>query len=258
MNLAVESRGAGPELVLLHGWGMHSGMWGEFADALARDYRVTCIDLPGHGRSGWAPGATGLASWSAACLAVVPGEAIWLGWSLGGLVALQAAVSAPSRVRGLVMLAATPRFVRADDWPSAVPLGTLGQFDAALRDDYHRTLERFLALQVRGSSEAHTTLRRLREALRARDEPNPDGLAVGLGLLRRSDLRALLPQLAVPSLWLFGERDTLVPAEAGEAILGMTARAVARCIAGAGHAPFLSHAGICVGHVRDFLERQDA
>src|SRR5690606_40237197 len=52
-------------------------------------------------------------------------RAIWLGWSLGGLVALHAALDRPAQVRGLAMLCATPRFVAAPDWPHAMPAETL-------------------------------------------------------------------------------------------------------------------------------------
>ena len=49
--LHVETFGSGPDLVLLHGWGMHGGVWGDFALRLAERYRVHVIDLPGHGFS---------------------------------------------------------------------------------------------------------------------------------------------------------------------------------------------------------------
>ncbi len=255
MRLATETRGTGADLVLLHGWGMHSGVWGEFADRLAGNYRVTGIDLPGHGLSEWVPQANGLDAWAAACLEMAPERAVWVGWSLGGLLALRAASFAPERVCAMVMLAGTPRFVRKDDWPNAVPLGTLGQFDVALREDYHRTLERFLALQVRGSNDARATLRRLRGVMRGRGEPHPLGLEVGLQILRNSDLRALVLGLSQPSLWLFGERDTLVPVGAADAILALSGQVEVQAIGGAGHAPFLSHREECLTHVQKFLSR---
>ena len=61
MSLQVERRGDGPDLVLLHGWGMHGGVWDELVPRLAARFRVHVPDLPGHGRStacglGSAPG----------------------------------------------------------------------------------------------------------------------------------------------------------------------------------------------------------
>ena len=51
MGLHVASKGSGPDLVLLHGWGMNGGVWDETACALAPYFRVHCVDLPGHGAS---------------------------------------------------------------------------------------------------------------------------------------------------------------------------------------------------------------
>ena len=51
--LHVEIRGTGPDLVLLHGWALHGGMWGPWLDELGRRARLHLIDLPGHGRSRW-------------------------------------------------------------------------------------------------------------------------------------------------------------------------------------------------------------
>jgi pimeloyl-ACP methyl ester carboxylesterase len=51
MSWHVETTGSGPDLVLLHGWALHSGAWAETLPALAAKWRVHAIDLPGHGRS---------------------------------------------------------------------------------------------------------------------------------------------------------------------------------------------------------------
>ena len=58
MSLHVDRSGSGADLVLLHGWGLHSGAWDEVAPLLARRFRVHAIDLPGHGLSAAMPGAS--------------------------------------------------------------------------------------------------------------------------------------------------------------------------------------------------------
>ena len=253
MRLRVERQGQGADLVLLHGWGMNMGVWeglpAEFA-ARVREHRIA---LPGHGGSPLGAGPATLASWTDACLAAAPARAVWAGWSLGGLIALAAALRAPERVAGLILITATPCFVRGADWPRAMPVGTLDQFQANLLADPSGTLERFLALQVRGSDGAVTTLRRLRSAIRRHPSPQPEALAQGLRLLRESDLRAELPRLACPSLWLFGARDTLVPAALGEAVRARLPSARVQVIEGAAHAPFLSHATPSAAAMGDFL-----
>ena len=228
------------DLVLLHGWGMNAAVWSGLPPALGQRYRLHPIELPGHGESplNTEPSLTG---WAQAVLTAAPARAIWLGWSLGGLIALQAARLAPERIDALILMTATPRFVQGLGWPQAMPLTTLQQFQAALLENSRETLDRFLALQVRGSVGARETLRQLRRELRQRPAPQPAALEIGLELLRTSDLRATLPRLSMPSLWLFGQRDTLVPAELGGDLKPLLPRARICTLSGAAHAPFLSH-----------------
>jgi pimeloyl-[acyl-carrier protein] methyl ester esterase len=228
-----------PGLVLLHGWGMNTAVWEGLPASLAG--ATIPIELPGHGACPLPETATGLAAWADACLAAAPERAVWLGWSLGGLVALAAALRAPERVAGLVLMTATPRFIQAEDWPAAMAERTLGQFHDGLLSDPAGTLDRFLALQVRGSAAARETLRTLRRELAARPAPDPRALALGLDLLRDCDLRSGLAELACPSLWLFGSHDTLVPAAVAPGVAALLPSARVVVIRGAAHAPFLSH-----------------
>ena len=80
----------------------------------------------------------------------------------------------------------------------------------------------------------------------------PLALELGLGLLRNTDLRAGLPQLQVPSLWLAGRRDRLVSAQALELAAQASPHARYRRIDRAGHAPFLSHSAEVAAEVEAF------
>ncbi|WP_256091439.1 pimeloyl-ACP methyl ester esterase BioH [Candidatus Thiosymbion oneisti] len=228
-------------LVLLHGWGMNAAVWEGLPTSLTDDRRQWRIELPGHGASPFEPRHDSRGAWADACLESAPERAVWIGWSLGGLIALEAALQAPERIQALVLLTTTPRFVRAPDWPAAMDADVLAQFHDGLLADPPGTLDRFLALQVMGSEAARNTLRTLRRELAHRPAPLPAALALGLDLLRDTDLRGRIGALACPTLWLFGRRDTLVPAAASEGIARLLPQARHRVIAGAAHAPFLSH-----------------
>ncbi len=245
MSLYRYSRGYGPDLVLLHGWGMNAAVWEPIAAGLSERFRLTIIELPGHGGSAPAKEAD-LSEWVGHCLAAAPASARWLGWSLGGQVALAVALADPQRVTGLSLVATTPRFVQAPDWPCAMAVETFEQFAAALHDAPDATLARFLALQVKGAEHGRETLRMLRDELQQRPSPSEAGLAQGLDLLLRNDLRAGLGGLACRSQWLFGSRDTLVPAALQARLRAYLPDADIEQIAGAGHAPFLSHPYACL------------
>lgn len=253
MSLSLETSGSGPELVLVHGWGMNAAVWEGLPAEVSGAYRLSRIELPGHGASPFGPEHADRLGWARACLEVAPPRAAWLGWSLGGLIALQAALRAPERVAALVLLTATPRFVRAPEWRAAVDPQVLAQFHDALVAEPGLALERFLHLQVRGSDFARETLRLLRAELTRRPAPQADALGLGLDLLRAGDLRGALADLGCPSLWVFGERDTLVPVGAARGVSTLRPDAEVCVIRGAAHAPFLSHPEQTAAAIAPFL-----
>ncbi|QBQ53143.1 pimeloyl-ACP methyl ester esterase BioH [Nitrosococcus wardiae] len=254
MRLYVEQQGAGPDLVLLHGWGFHNEVWSPLAERLAAHFRVTLVDLPGHGRSDPLPPGRELAAVAEAVMKVAPPQAFWMGWSLGGLVALQVALSYPLQVKKLVLVASTPRFVTAPDWPWAVAPEVLMAFAEALQADLAGTLKRFVGLQTRGAEQAKAVAQALLAQLTPAHRSGREGLAAGLALLKDSDLRVNLATVCCPTLVVLGQRDTLVPAKVGDWLSAHLPQAQVSIIPGAGHAPFLSHHQAFWDIVRPFLE----
>lgn len=249
----IETRGHGPALGLIHGWAMHSGLFGPLVDRLSKSHTLHLVDLPGHGHSNASDAALEPAPLAAELVDRVP-DAAWLGWSLGGLVALRAGLDHPDRVRALVLVASSPRFVKGDDWTHGVGPTLFGEFGLALERDFRGTLDGFLALEALGSSSAQDELRKLRAQAFERGEPAPAALQQGLQLLDSQDLRSELPRLQVPSLWIAGRRDRLVPpgAMAAAAALAPGARSIE--IADAGHAPFLGAADEVAVEIDSFLQ----
>lgn len=235
-------QGRGPDLVLVHGWGMHAGIWGDLPNLLAARFRVTTLDLPGHGRSHDAFNESTLTGFTDAVVQVSPASAIWLGWSLGGLIALDAARRYPEKVSKLLLVSATPKFVQAPDWPHAVQAEVFAGFARSLERDYRATLLRFLSLQIGGDETTRMLLKTLRGQIFEHGEPRAAALAAGLSILQQSDLRAALGQIQIPAVIVHGSHDRLAMPAAGEYLAAHLARANIIRIAGAGHAPFLSHA----------------
>ncbi len=255
--LHVEVIGSGPPLVLLHGWGMHGGVFAPLVERVRGQRTLHIVDLPGHGLSRDLHVPLQLEACTWALLDAVP-VAPWCGWSLGGLLALHAATIQPGRVPALAMLCATPKFVQGDDWPQGMPADIFRSFADGLRDDWRGTLERFIALEAFGSDHAREELRTLQQALFARGEPATRVLADGLALLEHSDLRDALPTLEVPSLWIAGRRDRLVAPQAMERSAVATPDARYVRIEHAGHAPFLTHADAVAEALLPFLDERPA
>ena len=249
--MQIQVIGQGPALVLIHGWALHGGVFAPLVDRLAAHYQLHLVDLPGHGASRDDATPLRLPHVVHAIASRTP-PAVWCGWSLGGLFALHAAATLP-QVRALVMIVATPRFVRGQDWPHAVEPGVFEQFAQDLAQDYRGTLERFLALDAVGAADAGQELRALRAMLVARGEPAPRALEEGLRLLRDTDLRGALRGLRMPSLWLAGQRDRLVSARAMQAAAAWAPGAQTHVVAHGGHAPFLAHADAVAAQLQHFV-----
>lgn len=253
MKLHIETEGTGPDLVLIHGWGLHGGIWGELPAQLARDFRVTTVDLPGHGRSPLPNQAITLATMTDTIVERTGKPAIWIGWSLGGLVALDAAWRHAASLAKLVLIGATPKFVQGRGWTSAMAPEVFAEFGASLARDYRATLLRFLSLQAGNDDEGRALIKRMRGEMFEHGEPNPAALAAGLDILERTDLRDALPAIRTPTLVLHGSHDRLAPPAAGEALAAGIPGARHVLIDGAGHAPFLSRPAVCLDVLRSFL-----
>lgn len=239
MTLHVEVSGNGPDLVLLHGWGMNAAVWGELATELAQHFRLHCVDLPGHGASPACAPCT-LDALADLLAAALPPRVAVCGWSFGGQVALNWALRKPDQIERLVLLAATPRFVRGAGWDCGIDAAVLDDFARGLAHDYRATLQRFTALQARADTHPRMVLRRLREHILAHGEPDVAALGAGLRLLKETDMRDRLERIAQPALILHGERDTLVPLAAGEYLQRVLPHAVIEVFAGTAHVLFIA------------------
>ena len=187
----------------------------------------------------------------AAALADALPRALWVGWSLGGIIALHAGLAHADKVRGIVEISASPRFTLAADWPHGVTRDVFAQFGAGLRRDYRGTIERFLALEALGSEHAQAELRDLKVHVFDRGEPSLQALTEGLRTLDTTDLRTRLSELTMSSLWIAGRRDRLVPAEAMRWAAGQSPQG--RFVEfSSGHAPFIGHAPEVAAAILEF------
>jgi pimeloyl-[acyl-carrier protein] methyl ester esterase len=252
--LYMQQLGRGPNVMLLHGWGQHGGFLRQVAEHLMGEYCVTLVDLPGHGHSRMLQAdRLGLDEMLEDLAAIMPDGVILVGWSLGGLLSMALTLRYPRRVRGLVGIAATPSFIQRPDWPHAMDREVLASFAEALQGDWQKTLNNFLALEVQGSDDARHYLRQLKLELFAHGKPDEAALRAGLEILRDTDLRQRLHEIHCPSLFVYGERDRLVPPASGMDIRQYIDHANVQIIDGAGHAPFISHFDIFMQQLQAFL-----
>jgi pimeloyl-ACP methyl ester carboxylesterase len=226
---------AGPPLLLIHGFGASSDHWRKNIPALATAHRVYAIDLVGFGKSvkpyPGDPVPYTFETWSRLvvdfCREIIAEPTFLIGNSIGCVVALQAAVTAPEQVRGVAMLNCSLRLLHERKrmtlpWyrsaPAPIFQGLLGIrpfgyffFSRLARPTFIRNVLK----QAYARQEAVTD-----ELVNALFQPSQDeGAAdVFLAFVRYSQgplAEDLLPQIQCPVLIIWGADDPWEPIALG-------------------------------------------
>lgn len=228
-------------LVLLHGWGVNSGIWDCIIERFSPHFRLHLVDLPGYGYS-QNYGAMDLSEMATIVLQNAPERAVWLGWSMGGLVASRIALDHPERVVALITVASSPcQIEKANEgWPGIKP-EVLSGFAQRLNVNFQQTVEQFLALQTLGAPTARADSLHLKEVVFNAPMPTSEVLSNGVKLLQVSDLRTELKNLELPFLRIYGSLDGLVPRKIIPILDSLWPCSNSVLIDKASHAPFISH-----------------
>lgn len=253
-RLKIISRGEGPELVLLHGWAMHSGIWGGLVDHLTSEFRVNLVDLPGHGVNSDVPLSGDLKEVTGLITSQLP-PAIWMGWSLGGLVTMAATLQQPQKVQGAIMITATPSFSKHKDWEFGVSPAQRRAFAEGIERDFKGAFDQF-CLQCFGASHVDDAMGRLGYSAGDDMVPSQKVLQTGLHLLYSNNLLAGLETCKVPTLFIGGTRDRTIRPESLEHAAAMMPAGSSTSIRAAGHAPFISHQDKFLKIIREFIHRE--
>ena len=255
-----------PPVVLVHGLSATNASMLPLIPALSGRYRVLAPDLPGHGgtqATATAHGASYLGKWLAAFLAETCDQpAVLVGNSLGGRTALQTGLDHPELVRGLVLLCPAVAFRKNRQFvpfvrlvpdgigslpmrlPRAIAIRGLRSLFAdpsRLRADwYDSAIDEFArVLGMRANRSA--TFSALRHVYL--DEPFGDS-----GFWDR------LPSLQPPALFLWGDKDVLVPAAFGRFVSEALPQAESVILADCGHVPQFEHPELTARFTTRFIE----
>lgn len=264
LDYYVEVAGSGPPLVLLHGFTGSAASWASHLDTFAREFTCVTVDLPGHGDTE-APADPARYAMERVvedlvelCTRLGIARAAWLGYSMGGRLALGVGVLAPQVVTALVLEGAAPGLddpaERAARVASDEALATRLEREGLVPFiDFWERLPLF-ATQARLPEERRAILRQQRLL------NNPLGLANslrGMGQGAQPAFRDRLGAVRAPALLLAGEEDAKFRALAAEMAAAMP-NARAATIPGAGHAAHFEQPGQFDALVLDFLRAQGA
>jgi 3-oxoadipate enol-lactonase len=249
-----DSGGHGPALVLSHGYLMDASMFDAQVAALAPEYRVITWDQRGHGGTA---AAGPFSYWDSArdVLALLDhlgiDEAVLGGMSQGGFLSLRAAMLAPQRVRGLVLIDSQA--------------GTEAEASRPAYEQMHQTwldqgpgpVQEIVAAIILGPGQWDGWYAKWAEQYA---EWAPDNLSQLTWpfrtLMDRDDITGRLGEVSSPALIVHGSDDAAIPVARAEqmrdALAGPTTFAV---IDGAPHASNVTHSGAVNAEIVNFLRR---
>lgn len=262
LELAVRVRGRGTPILLCHGFTGSSEAWGKsLIEELALSFQVIAPDLIGHGHSSKPanPNRYTMDAQVDDLCEVLDGlgvpSAIWVGYSMGGRLALGGALRRPQRVQALVLEGASPGLA------SPPARSERREADDALArrivaDGIAAFVDYWLALPLFASQQSLPKATRIRiRALKLENDPHALAASLrGFGTGSQPALWGDLTSLQPPGLFLAGEKDTKFMALAQEmAALAPDARR--QSVANAGHAAHLEAPRAWLACVQDFTAR---
>ncbi|MFQ5344391.1 MAG: alpha/beta fold hydrolase [Mariprofundus sp.] len=226
-------------LVFLHGWAQSQQIWFQqhesFPDALY-------LNLPGHG------GADDhqADAWVESIVQQLPAEpSVLVGWSLGGMLALQIAHTFSDRVAALALVSTTPCFRQKTDWQTGCETSLFEAFEHAVATGSGRLLNRFFSLMLHGDNLNRHDYNHLARLAVDREHPaSASGLDNGLALLGSLDIRSCMADISVPTLVMHGDQDAIVSVNSGRWLAKSIANSRMHLFEKCGHAPFLTQTNL--------------
>lgn len=255
LSISFEDVGTGAPIVLGHSFLCSGKMWREQLPVLAGNYRVLNLDFRGHGRSSEVTRAFSLYDAVSDVLAVLDElgieKAVWCGLSVGGMVALRAALTCPQRVEGLILL--------DTDGGAEGPLRKLRYYGMGLGARI-LGIGPFLSPIARlmfGATTRRENPTLVGEWKREFSTVHVPSMLRGLdALVRRDSLLARLPQIGMPALVLVGAEDRSLPPSLARRIHDQLLDSTLVEVPGAGHLSALEQPAAVNEAILGFLERK--
>jgi malonyl-CoA O-methyltransferase len=191
-------------LVLIHGWGCDQASWQPLIPELEKFFKIISIDLPGFGNA-LIMNDYSLENILSILIDQIPSNSWVMGWSLGGMLAIQLAHSYPQKISGVVSLAANAKFVADDDYPDAMPLQVNQDFNQSFLENPAATLKLFSGLLAQGAEDERGLLKTFRRILNSKSINS--NWYDALLLLSQIDNRKLISEIEQSCLHIFAEGD---------------------------------------------------
>lgn len=250
-------------LFFIHGWATDSWVWGRQIDEFSKDYEAVALDLPGHSTKDiWDEPALKPAVEKVLSTinptSHIPHPAsrfIGIGWSLGGQVLLETALTYPDLFKGIILVASSPCFVEKKDFPYGQPQAVVKRMLKDIKKDFSKTMGRFYPLSFTEQEFASGDAKELLEHYKKTCKTfHHQSIVKSLEALMAFDIRQNLKDIKTPTLIIQGNEDNVCPAGASIYLAKNLPNAKLTILKDAGHIPFLTMNKEFNKIVRGFIE----
>ena len=218
-----------PEIFLIHGWNMPPVLWDPISRLLAERFKITLAEMPGYSSTDSADSEQApLETVKAALLEQAPPTSHWVGWSLGGTVAMACSIEHSSRMDRLTLISPTPCFTLRPDWEFGYNQKTFQSLLKITQRRFELGTKNFLSLQTLGGHQEKT----FTDVCDHR--PTNAALAQGFSILCHTDLRNQIANIKIPTQIIAASADNVVPSEASRWVAEAIPQSTLHTV-GAGH-----------------------
>lgn len=237
-------------IVLLHGWGSNSNSWQSIIPELQKISNLIAIDLPGFGAS---PVIENFALDPVLELiaAHLPDKAVIIGWSFGGMLAVQLAAQYPKKISRIITLASNVKFIASREYETAMSPAVNRQFMKGFEQAPEETLKLFGGLMAQGDVNDRALLKKMRNS--STPETINENWLQALQVLAQLDNRDIFSELIQSGLHVLGEADVLVPAGAAQSLAILNKKQIVKLLPATAHAVHWSQPKLVSQLITSFL-----
>jgi pimeloyl-[acyl-carrier protein] methyl ester esterase len=227
-------------LFFIHGWASNSTVWPRaFIKPTTYLYHSECFPEYSHLDAAFCQ------AWSEQAVPMTV-----IGWSLGGMLALQLAAAYPERIGKLILIGSTAKFVNSGDYECGLSLSLVKNLARKLAKNPQQTQLDFYKLMF-SANEQKVLENFISMIAPSMLNIHPDSLRMGLDYLVKTDLRSLLPSIKIPSLIIHGTKDAICPIDAAYYLASHLPNSQLISLPEAGHIPFYSQLKNCLPYIME-------
>ena len=224
-------------LLFIPGWGINKNIWKHQIEYFSQNYRTVAISLKGDANAS----DDRIRVHTKHLLGIIKKLKLnninLVGWSMGGMVAINFAFQYPEYVKKLVLVSTPAKFVASEDYDAGISHIVMQNFINKFRKSPVRMLSNFASLILKNADFKKEDLNLIKQSSSISDK---NKTLQDLLLLRNCDLRDKLHSIKVPTLLIHGKGDMICPYACADYMHSKIKNSVLHTFEGAGHIPFVT------------------